>query len=360
MNVLQLIDSLDAGGAERMAVNLANGLVRKVNTSHLCVSRKEGILKRTISDTVGYIFLNKKRTIDIKALRKLRQYIKQNKIDIIHAHSSSFFLAILLKLSLPKIKIVWHDHYGKSEQLNTRPKKVLVWCSKWFSQIFSVNEKLRQWALKELKCKQVQFLPNFAALNTEMIPTTFLKGETHCRILCLANLRPQKDFENLLEAFEIVHNKHPHWTLHCVGKDFEDAYAAKIYNYVQTRQLKPAVFFYGSCSDIPHIMGQCDIGVLASKSEGLPLALLEYGLGMLPVVATDVGDCQLVIATDDLGILVAPNDVKVLAQGICELIDDKEERLRLGSQLHQNVKEKYSSTSVIKKILKTYFSILNA
>lgn len=353
MNVLQLIDSLDAGGAERMAVNLANGLVHKVDTSHLCVSRKEGILKSTISDTVGYIFLNKKRTIDIKALGKLRQYVKRNKIDIIHAHSSSFFLATLIKLSVPKIKIIWHDHYGKSEQLSLRPKKALVWCSMWFSQIFSVNEKLKQWAIQELKCKQVHFLPNFAALNTEIEPQTVLKGESN-RILCLANLRPQKDFENLIDTFKIVIESYPDWTLHCVGKDFKDDYAAKIYSYVSNQNLSNNVFFYGSCSDIHHIMAQCDIGVLASESEGLPLALLEYGLGELAVVATDVGDCKLVIENDVNGILVSPKEEKELAEGLIRLISNIEFRLKMGSNLRNTIEQSFSLDAISKSILSHY------
>lgn len=355
MNVLQLIDSLDAGGAERMAVNLANGLVHKVDTSHLCVSRKEGILKSTISNTVGYIFLNKKRTLDIKALGKLRKYVKRNKIDIIHAHSSSFFLATLIKLSIPKIKIVWHDHYGKSEQLNVRPKKALVWCSMWFSQIFSVNEKLKQWAIQELKCKQVHFLPNFAVLNSEVESQTVLNGESN-RILCLANLRPQKDFENLIDAFKIVIESYPDWTLHCVGKDFKDDYAAKIYSYVSNQNLSNNVFFYGSCSDIHHIMTQCDIGVLASESEGLPLALLEYGLGELAVVATDVGDCNLIINNNITGVLVKPKNKIELSNGLIRLINKKELRLSTSKKLKNKVKNLYSYEVVLDEILLKYNS----
>ena len=56
MKILQLIDSLQAGGAERMAVHIANSLNPLVEGSYLCVSRKEGPLKASLNKEVGYLF----------------------------------------------------------------------------------------------------------------------------------------------------------------------------------------------------------------------------------------------------------------------------------------------------------------
>ena len=119
MRIVQIIDSLEGGGAERMAVNYANALLGKVSFSGLISTRKEGLLSHQIDEKVLYLFLNKKRRIDFKAVFKLRKYLKSNKVEIIHAHSSSFFIAVLVKLTLPKIKIIWHDHNGLSEFLSS-------------------------------------------------------------------------------------------------------------------------------------------------------------------------------------------------------------------------------------------------
>ena len=59
MRVLQLIDSLDAGGAERMSVTIANALSTRIDRSYLCTSRKEGVLKSDLKKDVGYLFLRK-------------------------------------------------------------------------------------------------------------------------------------------------------------------------------------------------------------------------------------------------------------------------------------------------------------
>ena len=60
-SVIQLIDSLNVGGAEVLAVNIANGLSEQEIDSHLCATRSEGILKKNINSDVGYVFLNRKK-----------------------------------------------------------------------------------------------------------------------------------------------------------------------------------------------------------------------------------------------------------------------------------------------------------
>ena len=72
MRIVQLIDSLEAGGAERMAVNLANGLAKQVEFSGLVCTRKEGLLLAQIRAEVNYFFMAKKSALDLTALFRLR------------------------------------------------------------------------------------------------------------------------------------------------------------------------------------------------------------------------------------------------------------------------------------------------
>ena len=56
MRIIQLIDSLEAGGAERMAVSYANALGKKIEFSGLVVTRKEGPLVNLLDKEVSYFF----------------------------------------------------------------------------------------------------------------------------------------------------------------------------------------------------------------------------------------------------------------------------------------------------------------
>ncbi|XCF07759.1 glycosyltransferase [Tamlana crocina] len=353
MRILQLIDSLDAGGAERVAVNLANALVPKVEKSFLCTTRREGLLKESILSDVKYLFLKKKKTIDFSATQKLHRFIKKHRIQIIHAHSTSFFLATIVKFLNPKIVVVWHDHYGNSEFLQNREDKVLKWCSKYFAHTFSVNRPLENWAKQKLKLKNVTNLPNFAVADTKL-KLTQLKGEDGKRIICLANLRPQKDHFTLIEAFDEVLKENPEWTLHCIGKDFKDDYSKSIQQKMKAYGVENSVFFYGSKPDVSHILSQCEIGVLSSKSEGLPIALLEYGLSSLAVVATKVGECGNVVLHEANGLLVTSSNSKELANAIRSCIQNQELRTIFASEFNKHVEGHYSEKVQIQTILKVY------
>ena len=353
MRVLQLIDSLEPGGAERVSVNFSNALSEKIETSFLCVTRTEGGLKKSIHTNVGYLFLKKTKVIDFKAIKRLHGFVSENKIDVIHAHSTSFFLATIIKILNKKVTLVWHDHYGKSEFLNERPKLALKWCSKFFNHTFCVNTKLEQWSKNELKLSSVSFLPNFAVVNIEEAVTK-LKGTDGKRIVCLANLRAQKDHINLLNAFNIVLKESPDWTLHLVGHDFNDDYSSSLKNFIKKQKLEKHVFIYGSCTDTTHVLNQGAVGVLSSKSEGLPVALLEYGLSKLPVVVTNVGDCNKVISNLNEGVLVEPKNHKTLSKAILELIDDVGLRNVMAENLHQKVASSFSESQGIEQLINIY------
>jgi len=353
IRVLQLIDSLEAGGAERLAVNFANGLVENAEASFLCTTRAEGMLKDTIDPAVGYLFLKKKSNLDFNALFKLNSFVKANGINVIHAHSTSFFLATLIKILHPNIKLVWHDHFGDSEFLQNRPKGILKFCSKYFDHIFCVNQDLLKWSKKKLHCRDVSYLQNFAILQYAE-PVTELSGLSGKRIICLANLRPQKDHITLFKAFQTMVSKYPDWTLHCVGKNFDDDYSQEIFDFIKHNKLDRHIFFYGSCPDIKHILHQSDIGVLASKSEGLPLSLLEYAHVGLPVIATDVGDCKKVIDSPAKGILIEPESALELADAIKRHIESPTKRTESAQALQQSVQLNFSIDAVIRTVIEVY------
>ena len=132
MRIVQIIDSLEAGGAERMAVNYANGLTKIIDFSGFIATRKEGDLKESLISNVDYLFLNKKSAIDFSAVYRLKKYCECKKIDYVHLHGSSFFIGFLLKILAPNVKLVWHEHYGNRVKQNLLQYFPLYVCSYFF------------------------------------------------------------------------------------------------------------------------------------------------------------------------------------------------------------------------------------
>jgi glycosyltransferase involved in cell wall biosynthesis len=354
MRILQLVDSLEAGGTERMAVNLANALASRLEYSALCTTRAEGPLKELLQPEVDYLFLNKGSKVDVGAWKRLHGFLKRNRIDLLHAHSSSYGLAVVMKCLLPGLQVVWHDHYGQSEFLSQRPLQPLKVLARFFSGSIAVNTRLKDWHHKVLGLQRVLYLPNFVSPTAPNHQITSLKGQGGKRIICLANWRPQKDHITLLQAFDIFGGQHPDWSLHLVGKHFGDAYEAEVRKCIADLKLWDRIFVYGSVKDVAHVLAQASIGVLSSRSEGLPLSLLEYGQSRLPVVVTSVGDCGMVVEDLVHGLLVAPGDPAALAEALKELISEETRRKVFSEALQKRVLQEFSEEASLDTLIRFY------
>lgn len=356
MKILHLIDSLSVGGAERVAVNYFNGLKRNGVDVYLCATRQEGGLKNSIVDFDGYLFLGKKHTFDFKALNKLTWFCRNKNIDIIHAHSSSLFLALMVKL-LIGTKVIWHDHFGESEFLERRSSFLLRKLSFLINHVFVVNYLLKEWNIEKLNLPEskVCYLPNYAELSLTG-DNVELPGSGY-RIICLANLRSQKDHFTLFKAFKIAikYNKNTHIIL--VGRDFHDVYSYAVKKELFKLGLSDNVFFIGERYDVGDVLRTCDIGILSSVSEGLPISLLEYGLAGLPVISSAVGEIPAVLEYGKYGFLFEPGNETDLATKLCHLIENKDLRISMGNKFKTHVMEKYSMKAIIDNLLRVYQSV---
>lgn len=353
MRILQIIDSLEAGGAERMAVNYANALCEKIAFSGLIATRKEGALKNQINKEVSYLFLKRNKKIDFAAILRLRKYIINNKVDIIHAHSSSFFIAVLVKLTFPKIKIIWHDHYGTRPKETKKKNRILILLSTFFSSIFVVNLQLKEWNKKNMNCSKVMFIPNFAT-SQNISQETNLKGIEGKRIVFLANLKDPKNHILILKAFEDLKLKELGWSLHLVGKDYYDSYSDIIKKFIEDYSLQNDIHLYGSKSDIKYILSQASIGILASTEEGFPVTLLEYGEAKLAVLSTNAGYCEVLIENNFSGLLFNPNSDLEVKEQLIKVTTNESLRKKIGNNLNQTVVENYSEERVIEKLILAY------
>lgn len=350
MRIIQIIDSLEAGGAERMAVNYANTLVNKVEFSGLVATRKEGSLLHQINTNVSYLFLGKKRQLDLRALFRLRSFVHKNKVTHIHAHSTSFFLAFLLKILYPSVKLVWHYHYGNNEILSKKRVIFFRIVMPFFTGVIAVNQKLKLWIVNNLKSKNVIYLPNFPCESKSVMGKTVLQGDGK-RIVSLANLREDKNHFLLIEVAEKLMKSHPNWTFHLIGKDFEDEYSRKITKRIKEYGLENNVLFYGSRQDIENILSQASIAIITSQSEGLPVALLEYGWCKKAVVVTNVGEIPMIIQNQKNGLIVDSNKPDLFYHSLMGLIENESLRSDLGKALYDTIQADYTAESVIEKYL---------
>lgn len=355
---LHLIDSLSSGGAERVAVNLANEQAKRGYQVTLCATRLSGPLEKEIAPVVRFFDLQRRFRFDLPALVKLIRYIKENSIQIIHAHSSSLFIAAAIKKALPGVKVVWHDHYG-GMALCTREVRFYRPVVRSMDAVISVNQALANWSIDQLDmpATSVRYIPNFVVENRKGLNCE-LPGEKGFRIVNVANLRPQKDHLTLIQAMEWVVSEEPLAQLILVGSDNDQVTSKKIFKEIMSRNLSSNITWLGSRENVQDIIAQCDIGVISSISEGLPLALLEYGLAGLAVISTNVGECPNVLDSGRAGLLVQPASPRELADGLLSFLHEPAKRKSMANAIHERVTQVYSSNTAFLQIEELYQDLL--
>ncbi len=345
IKILQLIDTLDPGGAERMAVNLANSFEARGIENLLVVSRNQGDLGKLVENQDSVRLLGKKKTVDQKAFRKLLSLIDDFKPQVIHAHGTSVYWAAGIKIFRRNIKIVWHDHLGISEDvIKKNPRKELNYFSWLIDFIITANESTRDyWIRNRLKTtNSIQFLPNFPHLKVQekSKPEVFT-------FLHLANFRSEKGQLNLLKAIKILMQRGSIFKVRMVGQAVDKLWKNRVEKEIENSDLGRFVSVENAVSDVAGLLSEVQAGLVASDREGLPVALLEYGLSALPVISTKVGQCPEVLGNGEFGFLIDPSDFTSYANAMQELIVNPDKGIEIGREFNLRVKANYGEQQFI-------------
>jgi glycosyltransferase involved in cell wall biosynthesis len=350
IGVMQIVDALDAGGLERVAVNIANYLPPDKYRSHLCTTRADGPLASVIAPHVNRLRLARTRRFDLRAIRRLKEYVRDHDIRILHAHGTALFVA-----SRAPATLLWHDHFGR--YATEERSWVYRLASRRLAGVIAVNQPLVGWSQRRLNLPAdcVWYVPNFVSEPPAEMVVPPLPGQMGCRIVCVANLRPEKDHLTLLAAMRQVVRVLPAAHLILVGQAGNQDYLQRVLAALPVEH----VTWLGPRTDVAAILRGCDVGVLSSVSEGLPLALIEYGMNGLPAVATHVGQCAEVLDNGRCGKLVPPGEVAPLADAMVSMLRQfAEGRRQLGQQFRQRMVERHGVKAGIKRIDAIYEKLL--
>lgn len=355
IGVMHLTDTLDAGGLERVAVNFVNLLPRDCFRPFLCTTRRDGILNELIEEDVGRISLGRNRRFDVSAIVRLAGFIEKHEIKILHAHGSALLIAVLASLLPPFPKVIWHNHYGA---LATKKRSAFPYwlLARRVSIVLAVNEELEAWSRRRLgmPAERVLFLRNFICDGLADDPAPDLPGTKGKRIVCVANLRPQKDHLSLVRALAVVVNALPEAVLLLIGATTDSFQVQAVKEEIARYGLNDNVHILGSRQDVPEILAGCDVGVLSSASEGLPLSLIEYGMAGLATVATNVGQCAEVLDNGRVGVLVESGRPELLARALLDRLEDSSGSKFLGESFRRYVRHKYGPDESMRKVIEIY------
>jgi glycosyltransferase involved in cell wall biosynthesis len=167
---------------------------------------------------------------------------------------------------------------------------------------------------------------------------------------CVANWRPRKGIEVLVEAFGLL-PPDPAFHLALVG----DMRSPRLARAIESHRYRDRIHVLGMRQDAPAVIAACNIAVLPSlRREGLPKTVIEAMAYSVPVVVTNVGGSAELVENDRSGIVVAPGDAAALANAILRIRQQPELARELGRRGRDRIRDHFSIRTTIARTAALY------
>lgn len=199
--------------------------------------------------------------------------------------------------------------------------------------------------------KNVSVMPNPVAFKCNEPSTLDEKV-----VISMGRLEHVKNFTSLISAFRIVAQRHPDWTLKIYG---DGSLKDSLQNQINESGLQNNVFLMGFSNDMERALRQSSIFAFSSLVEGFALVIVEAMECGLPVVSYQCPCGPKDIITDGKdGFLVPVNDEQMLAEKICDLIEDENLRHQMAAAAREKAL-RYRDSSIAEQWMKLFEEIVN-
>lgn len=177
-------------------------------------------------------------------------------------------------------------------------------------------------------------------------------------LLHLANIFPEKDIETLLDAIRSLKSSGVKCLLHLVGSFLDEKYKNTIEKKVAALDILDYMRFHGNVDrgGVHLLLREADIGLLSSRSEGMPNSVMEYMYRGLPVVATDIPGVREVVGNENAQWLFPVGDASSLQRLITRLARNSALRRKLGIANRQRIINEFD----VNKIMPQWLKLLDA
>ncbi len=179
---------------------------------------------------------------------------------------------------------------------------------------------------------------------------------TNKQAIMVGRYNDAKGYDYIVEAWSIVHQKHPDWTLDIYGSgELHD----DVERWIKERELESTMIMHEPTNQITQKYLESSICILSSIYEGFPLVIMEAMSCGVPCVSFDTpfGPRNIIKNGED-GILVEYLNSQKLAEAICKVIEDDHLRKRLGGKAKQNI-QRLSQDAIMKQWTDLFDSLLN-
>jgi glycosyltransferase involved in cell wall biosynthesis len=288
--------------------------------------------------------------------------ITDRQIRILHIHHASrgSFLRKSLLVIIGKLfgkKIILHIHGGGFHNFYSRSKLLkpfIRWTLESSDALICLSEMWKDYYSSTFKLKRLVIINNVIE-EPAALPKHEHNGSLN--LLFLGHVTEKKGVFDLLNVLATNRNEFTHKVKVTIGGVGEDE---RLIKTISDNQFNGDVSFAGwvNGSKKSELLNSCDVYVLPSYFEGLPISILEAMAYGKPVISTNVGGIPEIVKPGINGWLFKPGDQQALNTIIREAMNNKDILIEYGNN-SLNISKKYTPTSVFQSLNELYNQVLN-
>lgn len=346
-----------------LMLNIAKNINRDRFCISVCCLGEKGALGNHIEEygiEVSSLGIGKPGSLNISLLCRLREFIKERKIDIVHTHMYHANFYGRLAAWLAGVHVIVssvHNIYRKRKKHRMFINYLL---SKITAKIFvgtpAVMEDVKRY--DHVPEDKIEILPY--GIDTDIF------AETHDRhkiveklgipsvdlvIGNVARLEEAKGQRYLVEAVRILKERGLSIKCLIIGSG---SLEKELKELTRRNKLEDCIFFLGTRQDLPELFSVMDIFVFPSLWEGLPLALLSAMAAGIPVITTHAGGIKDIIVDGKNGVVVPAEDALSIADAVERIYGDAEMRKMLSENARCDVIQHHSAKAMTRRLEDKY------
>jgi glycosyltransferase involved in cell wall biosynthesis len=370
LRILHISSARSLGGGERHLVDLVRALSRRGHEIYAALPSNSPLRDKLQYLPEANIFtVQLRNALDLRSALRLARHIRDHQIEIVHAHVGRDYpvAALAVKRASPaRLVITRHVLFRLNKLHRVTLRQV--------SRVIAVSRAVER-ALVEQKifpARKITVIPNSMDFHSFYYSLRDFDREAFRQGLnvppgsllvgTIGELKRQKGHEEFLRAASIIarENDSAHFVIAGADNTRTNEHRLALERLVGELGLTARVHFTGWLDEVAPLLSALDVYVSASRTESFGLTIVEAMAAGLPVVATATEGAREIIDREGSGILVAVGDHEALATSVLRLLEDENERERMGTFASAQVRARYSLESMVEATEKVYFEVQNS
>lgn len=346
VNVLFVIIQMALGGSEQLVLNLIRNLDRNRFSPSVAWFFGDTVLEEFAALNIPLFHVPKSKRFDFNTMRHLAAILTENNIHVVNAHH---FMSMVYSFYGCKVKrhakLIYTEHSEwEVEAISKKWQLLGTGLLRCVDRTVGVSSAIsdclqRKFFILPSRLETIENgvnLKKFSTIENKLTIKEKLGFRPDDKIIgIVANLKKVKNHIFLLNAFKELAEEYDKAKLMLIGQGFKDDpenTEKEIKNFIEIHDLNNKVIMLGYRADIPELLSVMDVFCLTSKTEGLPISLIEAMASSLAVVGSDVPGIKNMIEHGCNGFLVPQNNTEILKNMLLDLVRNDSLRMSMGSQ----------------------------